>query len=1261
MNQAPFLTVRREHLSRLNSRDAELFTRDLLWEEARRLGSGICDVKGPSETNAPDGKVDITVDASPSVKESTIIAPGRNSYQVKSGKEFKPWLKSAIEAELFDKDSGSEHNLGEGIRTCLDADGTYVLVCTGIHLSNSRIREACSHIQKFLEGYSRREPKVKVWDQGDLIEFLQEFPLLVLKLTGLQDARFQTHDKWARNDDMRRQFVVGPQQQVDIENIRHELHRDDRPVHLRVWGEPGIGKTKLVFEATKVKYLSHLVVYYSTVSRFESCVAMNEIRFDENLSAIVVIDECDPDSRARIWNHMYQLGPRIKLVTIYNDYEDRAGDISYFNTTPLDSEHIRSIIENYHIPTDVAMRYTEFCSGSPRVAHVIGQNLLNHPEDLLKPPAAVNIWDRYVVGNSDPNSLEVKERKRTLRYIALFKRFGYRKPVGGEAKIIAQMAKIDWERFQEIVHELKNRRILQGETTLYITPKALHIKLWAEWWENYGDGFDLEEFKQGLTPKLVEWFYEMFQYAFESGVASEIAKRLLGIEGPFRNGEYLKTWVGSRFFVALTEGDPQSALGCLLKTVGNWDKETLLQFGEGRRNIVWALEKIAVWRDLFADAARLLLALAEAENEGFSNNASGVFTELFSSGPGRVAPTEAPLSTRLPILEEAFASDSEERRALALRACNVALESTQFSRIGSPEYQGLRQQPDLWTPTHGEICDAYKKVWGLLDNQLDRLPDDESIECAMILLGRAQEISQIPDLAEMVVETISAIAEKKYVNHKHVIESVSQILRYDSGDISAETQGLWEQLMDKLVTRDFHSMMKRYVGMDLSEDEFDEEGNYVDQAQPQIEDLAKRALDDVNLLQSELDWLVTTEAQKGYHFGHELGKSDREFSLLQTLLNAQRNAGEDASAYFLGGYLRALFETDPSLWEVQLDALIDDAELRLLIPELTYRSGLTDRAGLRFLELAKDRIISAKHFGFFAYGQAINNLSNDVFTEWLTFLLSDTDKSSVALALNFFHRYHVFQKPKPTLPFELTFRLITHPALFKEIGASRSDTTMTAYYWAEISRTFLQLYPEKNLDLAELMLSHFGEDGSIVGPYSQTCSVLDELMQKYPSEVWKQTSRLLEGQENTLRTIALEQWLREGSSWGREESTAALLRLRYELIWKWIDKDIQNHAGYFAYRLVPKTYSSEEWMDSLVRAFLVRYGSRKEVRSSLISNYMSGTWLGPPSVHYQSMRDKLLRIKDIEDDENVKRWIDEFAVGLKAQVEQERMREEREH
>ncbi len=142
--------------------------------------------------------------------------------------------------------------------------------------------------------------------------------------------------------------------------------------------------------------------------------------------------------------------------------------------------------------------------------------------------------------------------------------------------------------------------------------------------------------------------------------------------------------------------------------------------------------------------------------------------------------------------------------------------------------------------------------------------------------------------------------------------------------------------------------------------------------------------------------------------------------------------------------------------------------------------------------------------------------------------------------------------------------------------------------------------------------------------------------------------------------MALEKWLGEGGSWGREETKPALLRIPRKLIWEWIDGDMENRAWHFAYRLVPKTHSPEEWRASLVRSFLVRYGSHKEVRSGLMSNYLSGVWHGPPSLHYQAIRDKLLRIKDIEDDENAIRWIDEFAGGLETQVEQERMYEERE-
>src|SRR4051812_29423896 len=66
--------------------------------------------------------------------------------------------------------------------------------------------------------------------------------------------------------------------------------------------------------------------------------------------------------------------------------------------------------------------------------------------------------------------------------MALFKRFGFKKPVEREGIEIAGLAsrtepRITLPKFSGIVEELRGRRILQGEATLYITPKLFHIWL----------------------------------------------------------------------------------------------------------------------------------------------------------------------------------------------------------------------------------------------------------------------------------------------------------------------------------------------------------------------------------------------------------------------------------------------------------------------------------------------------------------------------------------------------------------------------------------------------------------------------------------------------------------------------------------------------------------------------------------------------------------------------------------------------------------
>ena len=158
--------------------------------------------------------------------------------------------------------------------------------------------------------------------------------------------------------------------------------------------------------------------------------------------------------------------------------------------------------------------------------------------------------------------------------------------------------------------------------------------------------------------------------------------------------------------------------------------------------------------------------------------------------------------------------------------------------------------------------------------------------------------------------------------------------------------------------------------------------------------------------------------------------------MLPVLLDAQRKAVENASAFFIGGYFRALFENNVTAWEKQLDALVEDTRLNGLIAELTYLSGLTDRAGLRLLKLAKSGVMDIKYFASFAsfFGKRLtDSLSEKVFIEWIAFLLDCLDNLAVPIALKLYYFYYIHDKQELTPPRDLTFQMLTRPILFENL------------------------------------------------------------------------------------------------------------------------------------------------------------------------------------------------------------------------------------
>ncbi len=969
------LIVQPEDLQRLTPEMAVEFFRRFLWAEASSLGIAANLINVPSAITVGDGGVDAEVRNAPGSGGEGVIKQGVTRYQIKAGQfSLQP---SDLRTLLF-RGKPNAHLLLPRVKSCFDSGGTFIAVLFGCDIPDRTDDEAVNKIRDILREQHPQyaDARIEVWRQNQLCGFFSKHQPLAAELTGRANWRFRTHGSWASEFEMRRPLKLGVDQEKLIDRLRNELRKHDDAVHVRVCGQAGIGKTRIVLEATRAADLAPLVAYYGTATELRDDGLRSTLqREGSDLSILIVVDDCDPEYAVEFWNDFRHCGPRVKLISLYQDREQSSGTTIPIEAEALAEPQVSSILQEYGIEKPDADRWARECDGSPRVAHIFGQNLKEDPDaDVLRDVDTVRVWDRFIAGHDPVKSDRAERSQRVLNYLALFKRVGFGPYLGAEARSVHRLieqddSKITWATFQEVIAELRQRKILQGETTLYITPAALQMKLLADFWNLYGSWFRADEFIEGLDGRLLEWFYEMFEYASISPVAKKIVRTLLGPGGPFADSDYLKTRLGSSFFLALTKADPEASLRCLQRTVETWDLDTRLSFTEGRRDVIYALQCIAIWRDLFCDAARLLLALAEAENESWSNNASGVFADLFSPGLGNVAPTEAPPETRFPVLTEALLSASPQRRALGLRACDRALEAGQFIRTSGPEHQGYRNAPKLWRPaTYGEWFDAYRRVWQFLHDQIPPLSTDERGRAVQILVSHSYALSMVDTLKEMVFGTLRDLATRPETDKKQILRIALDNLSVRRSSLSDEAVAVWQDIERNLTGNDFHARLRRFVGLQTWHEKL---GDPNSETRKALTALAEEAVRVPSALIVELGWLVTSAAENGYAFGYQLGVHDISWTFKSPLLDALRNAGSDGAAHTVGGYLWAMLERDRNLWALEMDCLAQDETLPIWLPEISRRTELNDHLAELILALAKEGRIAPDRLGLFAFGGTI--------------------------------------------------------------------------------------------------------------------------------------------------------------------------------------------------------------------------------------------------------------------------------------------------
>lgn len=1259
------LTVRAEDLNALSAFEAVDVFRQLLWAEARASALSISAVDIPLAIDSGDGGVDATVRAVPVRNNSGLLSQGENTYQIKTG-FFNIRQPAKVKEILTDAPTKrrAKRDLKPRIRKCLDAGGVLFVVLFGWDEpdpQNDPRDEFRTQLAEFDPKYA--SARIEILKQNHLINLLSTYPSLALQVNRHSRLRGKTHASWATEDTMQRPYHEASEHSQLLADIQEALRAEDHAVHLRVLGEPGIGKTRLIFEATQAPDLAPLVLYYAKPSELQGDGLYTALLHGDNtFEVVLVVDECNAPTSATFWNAFRHLGPRLRLVTINNAPETVSSPTIRIDAPVLPDEQIVAILHDY-VPEEVdAERWARFCSGSPRVAHMLGHNLALHPDDLLRPRDTEDIWTRFLAGSDDPEGPVVRERRSILQHLALFERFGYAREVQKEARTIASLIQdaepnVTWAKFVEVVSTLQQMRILQGDQTLYITPRALHVRLWADWWRHHAPVFDLNAFVTRLeSPQLFEWFSSMFRFAHTSELAREQVRLILGPTGPFRQGDLLYTKLGGDFFLALTEGDPEAALHCLERILNDKSVDELRALSASRRSVVGALERLAVWRSTFKGAARILLDLGTAENERWTNNASGVFADLFSLGYGPVAPTETPPIERLPVLREALTSSEADRWNLGLRGLDAALQTGQFSRSVGAEYQGMRTMPKLWTPeSWDELFASFRAVWELAQEALQMTEGDQKQKITELLLRHSRGLLAVPSVASEVVAFLDAHARRDGQARQSVEQIVAWARRYD--DVAPDVVEPLDALAARLEQQDqsLRASLERWVGTAFPNESFDDE-DPIKAAHKRVQTLAQSALQNPAGLNAELAWLTTDAAKNGFEFGHALAEADISFDFLPRILEAQRAHDEDGNAFFLAGYLRGVFERDTSLADGILGDAVDDPSLRWAVFELTWRTGdLTQRRAQRLISLVKKGHAPVESFGLFRYGGGVRPLSRGTLNTIVTMLLAGGTYAALTTAVTLLSIYYVrSNEVTRKLPKILTLRVLKAALIVSPPDDVRDP--MADHYWTIVARAFIEQWPESGVSLASFMLNKYVAVDSVGALHRAQITVLNQVAKQVPEDMWLKVRPHLSSQGRPTEFF-VKYWLR-GNRGAFTGSAPALRFFPPSLLWSWVEENSEQRAPYAA-SIIPYDLSEESY--SFARELLVRYGNRKDVRRALEANAGTESWAGNASAHYAAKHESLLDLARNEKNVHVRRWLEEVAEHVAEDRRLAAQQEERGH
>ncbi|DAB32655.1 MAG TPA: hypothetical protein CFH79_02810 [Sulfurospirillum sp. UBA11407] len=1038
------------------------------------------------------------------------------------------------------------------------------------------------------------------------------------------------------DDDNRKSHII--QIRNEIDNICFA----GKSSFIRVEGFSGIGKTRFVYEALNDEKYKKFVLYIQSYKGSTLAdLKMFCKKLPENSQAIVifVIDECSYDDHVKIYRHL-KTYPNLVVITIDQVFSTQdkihCQDEKRIILKGLEEAETVKLIQevNHLLNDDLAKKIAYYTDGYPGLAYFMAESFDIEKGDTNNPDFKSKLLDDILNKITD----KVEDIK-ILQAISIFKMFPNTGEFSQYKKIIFEHLGIDNASASITIKSFIRKGIVrEAGRFLYISPRPISIHLFNQFIEISDYGFINELFQKLNNEGLMNSFFEKLQgVQFDTPQHKDLLFQILSK----LTYEQISDGFGSKIFYALCLKDRKYSIGILEEMLKDKTKENLLKLEEGRRYLVHALEELIAFKDTYEDSIKILFQLARAENESWSNNSKGIFTETFQWILGG---TEVNIVKRLELLKSLYQEfTSDEDRLILLEALETSYPKHNYMATHKNHSTFPENIPKNYYPKTQDEIDAYfEKLKELITFAYENSSIHLQSKILNDLLQSSRMMMRYNQINIWFLEFIENLLSVHPYLKSLLFEEISIILECDK-----------DEKLSKNILNKLESLCNKFTNtknIEETKELFFQTERYRYKSEEAFEKHCKVIAQDIWVNRNYIG-LLEKSTSNVFDLGKELAKMDIEGNLYEDILNLIPTLTKNSNNRFILAYL---FNSpiDTNGYHSMFDDIYTKLDDKSLMFDFIHYSKPTEVSIKYLYMLLEKKEIESHMLENLTFGFWLRDLTKHEFINFIDGLNSRIENkcNSFDLCMQYVHH----QKDKELVEKYTIYYIENH--IFNCTVKYR-----VKHYIEEM----IDKYFAYNLEFTDKLLSNIWE--AILYEFENEGKFEDrgfhsiyKIIQKYPDFFWEKIkNKLDELKPTTYPLYSRFIYFMQGGYLSHWYNHSIFSYINPDDVINWLKTTHYQKAKYIVADSLNIDFKSDTLPDIVIK-LLTEFPNDEDLYSSIQTR--SESWSGSyVPVANEKISNITCMLKLYEDNENVVEFLKWSKKGYENQRDREQIRDEEEY